>query len=228
MLQEADQTCWGRDPSWIVLKKGSTMTTKQVSALSESRRMATSEIENLRKLAGMTNLCLENGFSTKNLLTHVIEVQGGRTAWRGAVRPEGILCPSVESEPLGPWLLQSEVDTILEYIDHEREMTGDSVPTILTVSPAVRYLESCDFVSLIQDELVIREGVFLTPTISESSVITVRPLGGPCRIRTTFTYEEIRVEIHSGDAVLLAQSLWSSAARDLSWSVLTQVLRPHR
>ena len=189
-------------------------------------QIAISEAERLHQLAHLTALFFNKGISATNLFAHLIKMQDGRTAWTAGVHPERVLPQSFEAGPFGPWFLQSDIDALLEYIDHERETTGDSVSSILSELPAMRYLALCDRVSLLREELVIRDAAPLAYSESEYSVITVRTVDSAHSVRVTFTYEEIRIEVLSPDEMSFAfalNCLWSSSAKDLSWDVLRWV-----
>lgn len=149
-----------------------------------------------------------------------METREGGVAWNGDVRPEAERSIAIADCREGGWFYQTEIDTVLAYANRERRLTGDSVATIFDVSPFVRYLKSCEEVSLVHEKLLRRDGRSVEWDTSTYSAVITRSPNGPHPVRVTFTYENVTVQSSGLEGATITRYLGQASRRDLCWEFL--------
>ena len=198
------------------------MTFIQTTSPSEQQRLVELEVEKLEILSDVTSL-FDNLGSVREMIVCLVETREGGVAWNGEVRPEGERSTDIADYRDGGWFYQAQIETVLAYADRERRLTGDSVATIFSVSPFVRYLKGCEEVSLVQENLLRRNGHSVEWDASTYSAVITRSPNGPHSVRVTFTYENVTVESRGPNGATITRYMWSASRRELCSHLLTYV-----
>lgn len=196
------------------------MSFDQGTGLSETRRRVDLEVEDLRIFADAESLISDCWGCWDLLIPKLADTRDGDVIWTGVTRPDGEIGMYLDCEGDDDLLTQSEVDILLVYANRIRELTEDPVDNLLDVSPAWRYLASCDQISLLREGRSVPRGSQMTPDVSDLSVVIVRTLEGPDVVRVTFTDKTIRVEAGDAWTARVTAELASQITKSFSSSVL--------
>lgn len=198
------------------------MTFIQITSPSDQQRLVELEITKIEILSDVTSL-FDNLGSVREMIDCLVETREGGVAWNGDVRPEAERSAAIADYRDGGWFYQTQINTVLAYADRERRLTGDSVATIFDVSPFVRYLKSCEEVSLVHEKLLRRDGRSVEWDTSTYSAVITRSPNGPHSVRVTFTYENVTVESSDVEGVTITRYLRSASRRELCSQLLGYV-----
>ena len=78
------------------------------------------------------------------LIPKLADTHDGEVIWTSATRPDGEIGMFLDCEGDDDLLVQSEINVLLAHANPIYELTEDPVSNLLDVSPAWRYLASCD------------------------------------------------------------------------------------